>query len=300
MVEKDEWVWMPDEVACFLPAKAAAAFKAGDAATLITEDGVEHEVAASLTVGMAPVDPQILDKNISNLISLNELSQNGILHNLRIRFLDDDIYTFVSSILISVNPFKMLEIFTPEKLEEYKEHGASGKPPHIWSIADSAYRAMVGSGESQAVIISGESGAGKTEATKLILQYVAEVSGKAPPGTGQGDEDDEEGDGLEQQILQANPVMEALGNAKTMRNNNSSRFGKLIQIDMSAGGAIVGGSIINYLLEKSRVVWQQQGERNYHVFYQVLHSLLTHSLTALLYCGATTTATRSARCVLVV
>jgi myosin heavy subunit len=174
------------------------------------------------------------------------------------------IYTYVSSILIAVNPFKMLPLYTPERLDEYKEKGARDLPPHVYAIADNAYRSMLSDDKSQSCICSGESGAGKTEATKSILQYLAEVSGglsvKATDNTGS----------LEQQILQANPVMEAFGNAKTSRNNNSSRFGKLISIMFDAKGSIVGGSIINYLLEKSRVVGQSNEERNYHIFYQIL------------------------------
>ena len=118
---------------------------------------------------------------------------------------------------------------------------------------------MINNGDNHAIIISGESGAGKTEAMKLVLQYVAEVSGKK----------ETDGPSLEEKILKANPVMEAFGNAKTTRNNNSSRFGKWTEINFDKGGAIIGGRIINYLLEKSRVVTQSENERNYHIFYQI-------------------------------
>jgi myosin heavy subunit len=203
---------------------------------------------------------------VDNLISLNGLNESAILHNLRIRFKKDLIYTFVSTILISVNPFKMLELYSAETLEKYTS-GTAGNSPHCWAIADNAFKALMADQTSQSCVISGESGAGKTEATKLVLQYLAEVSGAIGGKASTVAEGDES---LEQQILQANPVMEALGNAKTVRNNNSSRFGKLIKVSFDRAGGIVGGSIINYLLEKSRVVTQAKGERNYHCFYQLL------------------------------
>jgi len=186
----------------------------------------------------------------------------SILHNLRCRYREDKIYTNISSILISVNPFKLLPLYTPEMLDKYREH-ARDLPPHIFSIAYNAYRNMLNNLGDQSVVISGESGAGKSEATKLILQYLADVSARASKGQGLASP-------LEQQILAANPILEAFGNAKTLRNNNSSRFGKLITVNFDSSGCIMGGSIINYLLEKSRVVGQAKGERNYHIFYQLL------------------------------
>jgi myosin heavy subunit len=210
---------------------------------------------------MTECDPECLSSDIDNLIKLNNLNESAILHNLRVRFKEDVIYTYVSSILISVNPFKLLPLYTPEMLDKYKEQGSRNLPPHVFATADNAYKQMLSENESQSCVISGESGAGKTEATKLILQFVAEVSGRAGGST--------EGS-IEQQILQANPVMEAFGNAKTTRNNNSSRFGKLISIKFDAAGAIVGGQIHHYLLEKVRVTTQNEQERNYHIFYQIL------------------------------
>ncbi|GMH53857.1 hypothetical protein TrRE_jg1604 [Triparma retinervis] len=194
------------------------------------------------------------------MIKLNDLNENSILHNLRIRFKLDKIYTSVSSILISVNPFKMLPLYTPEIMESYV-NGIRGKDPHVFAIGYQAYNNMMSENSNQSVIISGESGAGKSEATKLILQFLSDLSGRAASTKAVSN--------IEQQILQANPIMEAFGNAKTVRNNNSSRFGKLITVKFK-GGSIHGASIINYLLEKSRVVMQSKGERNYHIFYQLL------------------------------
>ncbi|CAE7457866.1 mhcA [Symbiodinium microadriaticum] len=191
----------------------------------------------------------------------------SILHNLRIRYKEDRIYTSVSSILISVNPFKLLPLYTPEILDLYRT-GSRDKPPHVFAVAYNAYASMLTDSGDQSVVISGESGAGKSEATKLILQFLTDVSSRQTgaerkPGSGNSSN-------LEQQILAANPILEAFGNAKTLRNNNSSRFGKLITVNFDSNGGIIGGGIINYLLEKSRVVGQTKGERNYHIFYQLL------------------------------
>jgi len=255
---------MADEEEEYLPAQVSkSSFKAGEDGVVKTEDGETHKLKGAQTKEMTECDPECLNSKIDNLISLNNLNESAILHNLRIRFKEDIIYTYVSTILISVNPFKLLPIFTPEVLDKYKEQGSRNLPPHVFATADNCYKAMLSDNKSQSCVISGESGAGKTEATKLILQYVAEVSGRASTG-------ESEKGGLEQQILQANPVMEAFGNAKTTRNNNSSRFGKLISIKFNGAGAIVGGQIHHYLLEKIRIVRQSDLERNYHIFYQIL------------------------------
>jgi len=213
---------------------------------------------------VTPLNEEVLNADVDNLIFFNELHESALLHNLRIRYKRDLIYTYVSSILISVNPFKLLPIYTPEMVEKYRQGGPAGKPPHIFSVADNAYNNMMVEKKNQSVVISGESGAGKSEATKLILQYITEAA--TLKGSGNNNHDSK----LEQKILQSNPLMEAFGNAKTVRNNNSSRFGKLITIYFSQGGSITGGSVISYLLEKSRVVYQAEGERNYHIFYQLI------------------------------
>jgi myosin heavy subunit len=180
------------------------------------------------------LDKQCLDPEVSNLIGLSNLSENSILHNLRIRFHKECIYTFVSSILIAVNPFRQLPLYGVEIREKYLSTAdKSTLPPHIFTIADNSFRAMMSDSLSQSVVISGESGAGKTESTKVLLEYIADLSS-----------DGQDSDGsLQHQILQCNPVMEAFGNAKTVRNNNSSRFGKLITINFMSG-TIKGASII--------------------------------------------------------
>jgi hypothetical protein len=165
---------------------------------------------------------EVLDGRVEDMVHFNDLSESALLHNLRLRFKQDKIYTFVSSILISVNPFKLLPLYTPEVLDSYRQ-SPRDKPPHIFAVAHAAYSNMLAERRDQSVIISGESGAGKSEATKLILQYLAEASSRASSAT-QGGQEGEEG-GLEQRILESNPLMEAFGNAKTVRNNNSRCVG---------------------------------------------------------------------------
>jgi myosin heavy subunit len=262
--DEGSWVWMPDEIENSLPARVLATFKPGQPGKVRTEDGEDQTLTAEVTKDLKHANPEVLDSKIDNLISLNDLNEEAILHNLRIRFKQDIIYTNVSSICVSVNPFKMLPLYTPEVMDKYREDPLS-QPPHVFKVAEAAYKSMMSYRSDQSIIISGESGAGKSEATKVMLQFLADLSSRAG-----GKKLDSEGDSLEQQILQANPVMEAFGNAKTVRNNNSSRFGKLITVKFDNSGAICGGSIVNYLLEKSRVVFQALGERNYHVFYQII------------------------------
>ncbi|RYG69768.1 hypothetical protein EON64_01910 [archaeon] len=234
---------------------------------MLTEDGENRALNAQQSSFCEQCNPEAMDSSIQDLVNISDLNEMSILHNLRIRFKEDRIYTNISSILISVNPFKLLPLYTPEILEMYRT-GSRGKPPHVFAIAVNSYNNMLADALDQSVVISGESGAGKSEATKLILQFLTDVSHKAATTTHTGAS--QVSNVLEAQILAANPILEAFGNAKTLRNNNSSRFGKLITVNFDQKGAIIGGGIINYLLEKSRVVFQTPGERNYHIFYQLL------------------------------
>jgi myosin heavy subunit len=232
--EKDTWLWTPDPDECFLPAKVGAPFQQGSAGKVTLENGQTKELTAAESADCQQMDEESLGE-LSNMVHFNDLKEAVLLHNLRKRFMRDEIYTSVGSILVAVNPFKLLPIYTPDVLKSYVGGGAEKQPPHCWSVAAAAYLRMVSERTSQAVCISGESGAGKTESMKLILQYLAEASQKAA-GAGIG-----EGQSIEQLILQANPVTEGFGNAKTLRNNNSSRFGKWTALTFSNQGCITGG-----------------------------------------------------------
>ncbi|XP_053860693.1 unconventional myosin-Ia isoform X1 [Vidua macroura] len=196
---------------------------------------------------------------VADLVLLDPLTEESLVQTLQERFRRRDIYTYIGNVVISVNPYQSLPIYTPEKVEEYRNCSFFAVKPHIYAIADDAYRSLRDRDRDQCILITGESGAGKTEASKLVMSYVAAVSSKG-----------EEVDKVKEQLLQSNPVLEAFGNAKTVRNDNSSRFGKYMDIEFDFKGEPLGGVISNYLLEKSRIVRHVKGERNFHIFYQLL------------------------------
>ncbi|ESK92714.1 microfilament motor [Moniliophthora roreri MCA 2997] len=195
---------------------------------------------------------------VSDMTLLTTISNESINENLQKRWTTGEIYTYIGAVLISVNPFRDLGIYTDEVLQRYRGKNRLEVPPHVFSIAESAYYNMNAYHENQCVIISGESGAGKTEAAKRIMQYIAAVSG------GQDSSIQE----IKDMVLATNPLLESFGCAKTLRNNNSSRHGKYLEIMFNSHGEPVGAKITNYLLEKGRVVGQVENERNFHVFYQ--------------------------------
>ncbi|XP_044071550.1 unconventional myosin-Ib isoform X7 [Siniperca chuatsi] len=207
------------------------------------------------------VKTSLLDNmiGVGDMVLLEPLSEDSFLENLRNRFDHNEIYTYIGSVVISMNPYRSLPIYTPDKVEEYRNRNFYELSPHIYALADEAYRSLRDQDKDQCILITGESGAGKTEASKLVMSYVAAVCGKG-----------HEVNKVKEQLLQSNPVLEAFGNAKTVRNDNSSRFGKYMDIEFDFKGDPLGGVISNYLLEKSRVVKQPRGERNFHVFYQLL------------------------------
>ncbi|XP_061774467.1 unconventional myosin-Ib isoform X4 [Nerophis ophidion] len=196
---------------------------------------------------------------VGDMVLLEPLSEDSFIENLRKRFDHNEIYTYIGSVVISMNPYKSMLIYSPEKVEEYRNRNFYELSPHIYALADEAYRSLRDQDKDQCILITGESGAGKTEASKLVMSYVAAVCGKG-----------QEVNKVKEQLLQSNPVLEAFGNAKTVRNDNSSRFGKYMDIEFDFKGDPLGGVISNYLLEKSRVVKQPRGERNFHIFYQLL------------------------------
>ncbi|XP_060732371.1 unconventional myosin-Ib isoform X1 [Tachysurus vachellii] len=218
------------------------------------------------------VKTSLLDNmiGVGDMVLLEPLSEETFIGNLKKRFEHNEIYTYIGSVVISMNPYKALPIYTADKVEEYRNRNFYELSPHIYALADEAYRSLRDQDKDQCILITGESGAGKTEASKLVMSYVAAVCGKG-----------QEVNKVKEQLLQSNPVLEAFGNAKTVRNDNSSRFGKYMDIEFDFKGDPLGGVISNYLLEKSRVVKQPRGERNFHIFYQLLSGASDETLKKL-------------------
>ncbi|XP_017350030.2 myosin VIa isoform X1 [Ictalurus punctatus] len=197
-----------------------------------------------------------INKHVEDNCSLMYLNEATLLNNVRVRYSKDKIYTYVANILIAVNPYYDIpKLYSPDTIKQYQGRSLGTLPPHVYAIADKAYRDMKVLKMSQSIVVSGESGAGKTENTKFVLRYLT-----TSYGTGQD---------IDERIVEANPLLEAFGNAKTVRNNNSSRFGKFVEIHFNGKNAVVGGFVSHYLLEKSRICTQGQEERNYHVFYRL-------------------------------
>ncbi|XP_072289443.1 unconventional myosin-Ih isoform X2 [Eucyclogobius newberryi] len=196
---------------------------------------------------------------IQDFVLLDETTEEAFMNNLQKRFSNDLIYTYIGTLLVSLNPYKELDIYNQKQMDIYMGVNFFELPPHIYALADNAYHTMLTEYNNHFILISGESGAGKTEASKKILQYYA-VS--CPSTTLLNT--------VRDKMLMSNPVLEAFGNAKTLKNDNSSRFGKYMDIQFDSQGDAVGGHILNYLLEKSRVVHQNHGERNFHIFYQLV------------------------------
>eukprot|EP00727_Mastigamoeba_balamuthi_P011334 m51a1_g6823 putative myosin-IC (1126) ;mRNA; f:16060-20597 len=197
---------------------------------------------------------------VDDMVMLSKLSNDTIVENLKKRYGSEAIYTYIGHVLVSLNPYKMIKaLYSDRTLKDYRGKYPYELPPHVFALADDMYRHMLSECANHCVIISGESGAGKTEASKMIMHYIAVVSGH-----------NEDVARVKDIILESNPLLEAFGNAKTVRNNNSSRFGKYMEIQFNRGGDPMGGRVTNYLLEKSRIVYQAPGERNFHSFYVLL------------------------------
>ncbi|CAN8273523.1 unnamed protein product [Cochlearia groenlandica] len=207
-----------------------------------------------------PKDVEAPASGVDDMTRLAYLHEPGVLQNMKSRFDINEIYTYTGNILIAVNPFRRLpHLYSNHMMQQYKGAAFGELSPHPFAVADAAYRQMINQGISQSILVSGESGAGKTETTKLLMQYLADMGGRAVS----------EGRTVEKKVLESNPVLEAFGNAKTVRNNNSSRFGKFVEIQFDQRGRISGAAIRTYLLERSRVCQVSDPERNYHCFYMI-------------------------------
>ncbi|XP_015665890.1 myosin-1B-like isoform X2 [Protobothrops mucrosquamatus] len=246
--------------------KGTVQSREGGKATVKTEAGESVTVKEDQTFSM---NPPKYDK-IEDMAMMTHLHEPAVLYNLKERYAAWMIYTYSGLFCVTVNPYKWLPVYNPEVVTAYRGKKRQEAPPHIFSISDNAYQFMLTDRENQSVLITGESGAGKTVNTKRVIQYFATVAAApdkkkeeaAQPGKIQGT--------LEDQIISANPLLEAFGNAKTVRNDNSSRFGKFIRIHFGATGKLASADIETYLLEKSRVTFQLKAERSYHIFYQIM------------------------------
>uniref|UniRef100_A0A671WHZ4 Myosin-7 n=1 Tax=Sparus aurata TaxID=8175 RepID=A0A671WHZ4_SPAAU len=260
--------FVPDPVEEFV--KATITSRDGDKVTVETHNGKTATVKDSQILQQ---NPPKFDK-IEDMAMLTFLHEPAVLFNLKERYAAWMIYTYSGLFCVTVNPYKWLPVYNQEVVVAYRGKKRSEAPPHIFSISDNAYQYMLADRENQSILITGESGAGKTVNTKRVIQYFASIAAggikKDPNGT------------LEDQIIQANPALEAFGNAKTIRNDNSSRFGKFIRIHFDARGKLASADIETYLLEKSRVTFQLKAERDYHIFYQILSNKKPELLEMLL------------------
>ncbi|XP_040297566.1 myosin-11 isoform X1 [Bufo bufo] len=259
-------VWVPSEKHGF----EAASIKEekGDEVLIELENGKKATISKDDVQKMNP--PKF--SKVEDMAELTCLNEASVLHNLRERYFSGLIYTYSGLFCVVVNPYKALPIYSEKIIDMYKGKKRHEMPPHIYAIADNAYRSMLQDREDQSILCTGESGAGKTENTKKVIQYLAVV---ASSHKGKKDTTITQGPSfaygeLEKQLLQANPILEAFGNAKTVKNDNSSRFGKFIRINFDVSGFIVGANIETYLLEKSRAIRQARDERTFHIFYYLL------------------------------
>ncbi|XP_058264169.1 unconventional myosin-Va isoform X2 [Hemibagrus wyckioides] len=265
-------VWTPDLQEVWRSAELTRDYRPGDTALQLQfEDGTELEYKLDPKSSTLPPlrNPDILVAE-NDLTALSYLHEPAVLHNLRIRFMDSKlIYTYCGIILVAINPYETLPIYGADIINAYSGQSMGDMDPHIFAVAEEAYKQMARDGRNQSIIVSGESGAGKTVSAKYAMRYFATVSGTSMETS------------VEEKVLASSPIMEAIGNAKTTKNDNSSRFGKYIEIGFDRNYHIIGANMRTYLLEKSRVVFQANEERNYHIFYQLCASAHLPEFTAL-------------------
>eukprot|EP00833_Pecoramyces_ruminatium_P015999 jgi/Orpsp1_1/1190031/evm.model.d7180000076232.1 len=274
-----KWLWIPDPEEGYVASEVLE--ENGEEIKVKVVNGPERIVNINETEKM---NPPKFDK-VPDMADLSNLNEPSVIHNLKLRYFSNMIYSYSGLFLVSINPYCNLPIYNEEIIKSYKNMKRSDMPPHIYAISDLAYRNLLQNKENQSILITGESGAGKTENTKKVIQYLAEIAGgkiivnettkdissKKLRRLSNATKTKQFIGTLEEQIIQANPILEAFGNAQTVKNNNSSRFGKFIRIEFLPSGYIGGAKIEKYLFEKSRVTYQSDKERNYHIFYQLLN-----------------------------
>ncbi|KAL0993002.1 hypothetical protein UPYG_G00102020 [Umbra pygmaea] len=265
-------VWIPSERHGF----EAASIKEERGEEVVVELAENGKKAMVNKDDIQKMNPPKFSK-VEDMAELTCLNEASVLHNLKDRYYSGLIYTYSGLFCVVINPYKNLPIYSENIIEMYRGKKRHEMPPHIYAISESAYRCMLQDREDQSILCTGESGAGKTENTKKVIQYLAHVA-----SSHKGRKDHNIPGELERQLLQANPILESFGNAKTVKNDNSSRFGKFIRVNFDVTGYIVGANIETYLLEKSRAIRQAKDERTFHVFYQLLAGAGEHLKTDLL------------------
>uniref|UniRef100_A0A8C3IX97 Myosin heavy chain 10 n=1 Tax=Chrysemys picta bellii TaxID=8478 RepID=A0A8C3IX97_CHRPI len=268
-------VWIPSERHGF----EAASIKEERGDEVLVELAENGKKAMVNKDDIQKMNPPKFSK-VEDMAELTCLNEASVLHNLKDRYYSGLIYTYSGLFCVVINPYKNLPIYSENIIEMYRGKKRHEMPPHIYAISESAYRCMLQDREDQSILCTGESGAGKTENTKKVIQYLAHVA-----SSHKGRKDHNIPGELERQLLQANPILESFGNAKTVKNDNSSRFGKFIRINFDVTGYIVGANIETYLLEKSRAVRQAKDERTFHIFYQLLSGAGEHLKSDLLLEG---------------
>ncbi|CAR24911.1 myosin 1 [Lachancea thermotolerans CBS 6340] len=267
-------VWIPDAEQVFVQAEFVGEKTVRNKQNkdekwaVVRRDGREQEIPAGQVFA---VNPGTFDR-IDDMSELTHLNEPSVLHNLENRYADDNIYTYSGLFLVAINPYSNIRIYTQDYISLYHGSPKEDNKPHIFAVAEEAYQNLLSQRRDQSILVTGESGAGKTENTKKILQYLASITSedKLSPDTSH--------ESFERKILQSNPILESFGNAQTVRNNNSSRFGKFIKIEFDELGKINGAHVDWYLLEKSRIIQQSPRERNYHIFYQMLSGMSAQDL----------------------
>ncbi|CAG7709106.1 unnamed protein product [Allacma fusca] len=264
-------VWVHDQEKVWKSAEILKDFTSSPL-DIVDEDGTEVQLQIKNQEDLPPLrNPDILIGQ-NDLTSLSYLHEPAVLYNLNYRFTNHNtIYTYCGIVLVAINPYEELPIYNTETIWAYRGQAMGDLDPHIFAVSEEAYTKMERDGRDQSIIVSGESGAGKTVSAKYAMRYFATVGGS------------ENETQIERKVLASSPIMEAIGNAKTTRNDNSSRFGKYVELHFDAKFAIMGASMRTYLLEKSRVVFQSDGERNYHVFYQICAARDSHQEVSDLY-----------------
>ncbi|KAJ6496503.1 myosin 5 [Mycena vitilis] len=269
--------YFEDKELAWISAEVTSVAKSGDAVKLVFTDERGKEIVVNTTTqairdgkeDLPPLRNPPLLETADDLATLSHLNEPSVLHTIRNRYAQHSIYTYSGIVLIAVNPFQRVTLYGPDIIQAYAGRKRGELEPHLFAIAEDAYTAMRKEGEGQTIIVSGESGAGKTESAKFIMRYLASVNPPDVAAKAKTKFSLDDSSEIERQILATNPILEAFGNAKTTRNDNSSRFGKYIQILFDGKQEIVGARIRTYLLERSRIVFQPLTERNYHIFYQL-------------------------------